>query len=106
MENDILTLLQGAPGTRFSYKEVGRAVDRRQYRENLHWARPVLERLVYEGSIAKEDGLYFFSEEEVFENAEASPCTGGGGVGLLQTHELKVDSEETLERIEPEVSKL
>src|ERR687892_674278 len=99
MENDILTLLQGSPGTRFSYKEVGRNVDRRQYRENLHWARPVLERLVYEGNLEKEDGLYFFAEEEVFDNSEAAPGAGGGGVGPLQTHELNVAPEETLERV-------
>src|SRR5437773_7960983 len=58
MEQEILQLLKLTLGARFSYKEVGRIVNRRRYRDDFHWARPVLEQLVYEGSIMKEGTLY------------------------------------------------
>ena len=62
MEFEILQMLQATPGTRFSYKEIGRRLDRKQFRENASWARPFLERMTVEGSIEKMDNLYFFPE--------------------------------------------
>ena len=65
MEPQILQLLQQAPDTLFSMKEVGRKVDRDRYRESPNWARPFLEALVSQGSIEKdENGLFFFPKPE------------------------------------------
>jgi len=65
MEHDILQLLQQAPDTLFSTKEVGKKIDRDEYRENPNWARPHLESLVMQGSILKDDnGLYYFPKPE------------------------------------------
>ena len=65
MEQQILQLLQQSPDTLFSQKEVGKKIDRNEYRENPNWARPHLEKLVMDGSIRKDDnGLYFFPKPE------------------------------------------
>ena len=65
MEQQILQLLQQSPDTLFSQKEVGKKIDRDEYRENPNWARPHLEKLVMDGSIRKDDnGLYFFPKPE------------------------------------------
>jgi hypothetical protein len=61
MEEEILRLLQQAPGTLFSNKEVGKKLDRKQYRENPNWARPLLEELLRRKMIAADaNGYYFF----------------------------------------------
>ncbi len=65
MEHEILQLLQQAPDTRFSHKEVGKKTDRQRYREDANWARPFLEGLVTQGVIVKDDnGLYHFPKSE------------------------------------------
>lgn len=65
MEHEILQLLQQAPDTLFSMKEVGKKIDRDKFRENANWARPLLEGLVTQGSIQKDDnGLYFYPKPE------------------------------------------
>lgn len=65
MEHEILQLLQQTPDTRFSLKEAGKKVDRERYRENANWARPILEGLVTQGVILKDDnGLYYFPKPE------------------------------------------
>jgi hypothetical protein len=64
MENLILQLLKGSPGKAFSHKEVSKKVDRHQYREDPHWARPILNRLVTQNQISKNrDGHYFVPKE-------------------------------------------
>ncbi len=78
MEHEILLLLQCSAGIRYSYKEVGRRLDRKQFRENVHWARPFLERLAEEGAIEKQDQLYYFpefdsEEDEVDDHRAAGP---------------------------------
>ena len=45
MEQEILQLLQQCPGTVFSAKEVGKRIDRQQFKENPNWARHILEGL-------------------------------------------------------------
>ena len=96
MENEILQLLKHSAGTRFSYKEVGRVVDRRQYREDLRWAIPFLERLAREKTISKDDTLYFFPEDKNHETA-IMPCSHSSAVGPTETYELIVDPHTSLE---------
>jgi DNA-binding transcriptional MerR regulator len=64
MEFQILQVLKQAAGTKFSYKEIGKIVDRREFRENPHWARTFLELLVFEQLIWKEEALYLYPTEE------------------------------------------
>ena len=65
MERDILQLLTQTPGIRYSYKEVGRTLDRKRFREDARWARPVLEKLVMEKRIrSDENSLYYFPKPE------------------------------------------
>ena len=76
MEADILQLLFRSPGKKFSAKEVSKIIDRKQYRDNHAWARPILERLVGERRIWKDtDALYFYSPEEE-EKKEKEKQTG------------------------------
>jgi len=64
MEFQFLQLLQQAAGTLFSDKEVGKIMDRKEYRERPHWARSILEKMVSEGLIWKEATLYFYPTEK------------------------------------------
>lgn len=65
MERDILQLLMQTPDIRYSYKEVGRTIDRKRFRDDARWARPVLERLVNESKIRRdENSLYYFPKPE------------------------------------------
>ena len=64
MESDILRVMKQATGIRFSCKELGRIVDRDVYRGNPNWARPILEKLLQEGTIWKDEGYYLFPSEE------------------------------------------
>ena len=65
MEADILQLLRRSPNAKFSAKEVSKILDRKQYRDNHSWARPILERLASEKRISKDtDALYYYSPEE------------------------------------------
>ena len=65
MEREILQMLMHSPGIRFSYKEVGRTIDRKQFREDARWARPFLEKLATENHIRRdESSLYYFPKPE------------------------------------------
>ena len=64
MEWEILLIMKQAEGTRFSYKDIGKLVDRKEFRENPHWARPFLEKMLFERLIWKAEGLYFYPTEE------------------------------------------
>jgi len=64
MEWEILQLMKQAEGVRFSYKDIGKIVDRKEFRENPHWARPVLEKMVFERLIWKVEGFYLYPTEE------------------------------------------
>ncbi len=64
MEWEILLILKQAEGTRFTYKDIGKIVDRTEFRENPHWARPILEKLLFERHIWKEEGYYLYPTEE------------------------------------------
>jgi hypothetical protein len=65
MEQQILRLLQQVPDTLFSAKEVGKNLDRKQYRENPNWARPFLETLLRQKLIAADtSGYYFFPKRK------------------------------------------
>ncbi len=59
MEREVLQLLQNSPGQLFSAKEVGKKVDRKQFVENPHWARPILQRLAERDAIQQRDDGYF-----------------------------------------------
>jgi len=65
MEWEILQILKQAEGTRFTYKDIGKIVDRKEFRENPHWARPHLERMVFERFIWKDEGYYLYPTEEM-----------------------------------------
>jgi len=60
MEQQILQLLQQSPDQLFSVKEVGKMIDRNQFREDANWARPHLERLRLQGLIQSDEGGYYF----------------------------------------------
>jgi hypothetical protein len=70
VESDILQVLMQAPGRRFSDKEIGRIVDREKYREHPHWARPILEKLAFEGLIWKEETFFLYPTERQKEEAK------------------------------------
>jgi hypothetical protein len=64
MEQQILQLLQQSPGHSFSVKEISKAIDRKQFREDATWARPLLQKLLNQGLIRKaDDGHYSFPTE-------------------------------------------
>ena len=96
MEHEILQLLKQTLGIKFSYKEIGRIVNRRRYRDDFHWARPVLEQLVYEGSVQKEGTLYFIPRDDEECDAEITSRAGGGAPAFVLTHDLEKDPGETL----------
>ena len=63
MEQEIYQLLQQTPGVLYSAKEIGKRVDRKQYKENPGWARPCLESLLRQRLIEADiDGHYFFPQ--------------------------------------------
>jgi hypothetical protein len=65
MEEDILRLMRASRGHSFSVKEISKAVDRHQFRQDANWARPLLHRLVGKGSVQKDqDGRYFVPADE------------------------------------------
>ena len=75
MENEILRVMKQAPGMRFSGKEIGRIVDRTVFRENPHWARPVLDKLVFERIIWRDEGYYLYPTEEQKLHQRVTPGT-------------------------------
>ncbi|MCL4180145.1 MAG: hypothetical protein KJ072_20650 [Verrucomicrobia bacterium] len=60
MEQEIYQLLQQTPGFLYSAKEVGKRLDRDQYKENPNYARPHLESLLRQHFIQVDDNGYFF----------------------------------------------
>ncbi len=60
MEHEILQLLQQSSGVLFSVKEVGKKIDRNQFRENPNWARPLLENLLRQNCIQADGNGYYF----------------------------------------------
>ena len=65
MEWEILQIMKQAEGIRFTYKDIGKIVDRKEFRENPHWARPLLEKMLFERLIWKVDGYYLYPTEEM-----------------------------------------
>ena len=63
MEQEIFQLLQQAAGTGFSAKEVGKRLDREQYRENANWARPFLEGLLAKNAISIDASGYYMYQK-------------------------------------------
>ena len=81
MEWEILQIMKQAEGTRFTSKDIGKIVDRKEYRENPYWARPMLEKLLFERHIWKQEGYYLYPTDE--ERAKERSKQGGvksGGV--------------------------
>ena len=80
MEWEILLILKQAEGTRFTYKNIGKMVDRKEARENPHFARPILEKLVFERHIWKVDGYYIYptDEERAVERKKQGAVKSGG----------------------------
>jgi hypothetical protein len=60
MEQEIYQMLQQTPGVLYSVKEIGKRLDREQYKENPNWARPFLESLLHQHSIEADENGYFF----------------------------------------------
>jgi hypothetical protein len=60
MEYEIYQMLHQTPGVLYSAKEVGRRIDRDEYRKNPSWARPHLESLLRQGSIEADENSHFF----------------------------------------------
>ena len=56
--------MKQAAGTLFSDKDIGKIMDRKEYRERPHWARPILEKMVFEKFIWKSDACYLYPTEE------------------------------------------
>jgi hypothetical protein len=81
MEWEILQVMKQAEGTRFTYKDIGRMVDRKEFRENPQWARPLLEKLVFERHILKDAGYYLYptDEERAKERQKQGRVKSGGG---------------------------
>jgi hypothetical protein len=76
MEWEILQLMKQAEGTRFTYKDIGKIVDRKEYRENPHWARPLLEKMLGERLIWKDEVYYFYPTEEQKAKERQKPGSG------------------------------
>jgi Fe2+ or Zn2+ uptake regulation protein len=60
MKREILYLLQQSRGVALSVKEIGRRIDREQYRVNPAWARPYLRALAEE-NLVFEDANHCYS---------------------------------------------
>lgn len=60
MEHEIYQILHQTPGVLYSAKEIGRRIDREEYRKNPSWARPHLESLLRQGLIEADDNGHFF----------------------------------------------
>jgi len=64
MEWEILVIMKQAEGILFTSKDIGKIVDRKEFRENPHWARPILEKMVFERLIWKAESYYLYPTEE------------------------------------------
>jgi hypothetical protein len=80
MEWEVLQVMKQAEGTRFTSKDIGKIVDRKEYRENPHWARPMLEKLLFERHIWKQEGYYLYptDEERAKERSKQGGVKSGG----------------------------
>jgi len=86
MEWEILLIMKQAEGTRFTYKDIGKIVDRTEFRENPHWARPLLEKLLFERHIWKEEGYYLYPTDE--QRAKARQKQGRVKSGGVESQNL------------------
>ena len=86
MEWEILQIMKQTEGTRFSYKDIGKMVDRKEFRENPHWARPLLEKLVFDRLIWKVEGYYLYPTEE--QKAKERQKQGGAKSGGVESKSL------------------
>jgi len=95
MERDILLMLMQTPGIRYSYKEVGRAIDRKRFREDARWARPVLEKLVNEKQIRRDENtLYYFPKPEKDDKRDKRERKEApDDAGAVQTFDLPDETE-------------
>ena len=89
MEWEILQVMKQAEGVRFTYKDIGRIVDRKEFRENPHWARPILERMVFERFIWKDEGFYLYPTEEM--KARERQKQGRFKSGVVECQSLQGD---------------
>jgi hypothetical protein len=64
MKREILQLLEQSPGVAMSVKEIGRRVDRQQYRTDPTWARPWLRGLVQENLIVEDNNHCYLVPED------------------------------------------
>jgi hypothetical protein len=64
MELEIIRVMKQSAGTPFSFKQIGKMVARNEFRKDPHWARPVLEKLVFERQILKDGVFYAYPTEE------------------------------------------
>lgn len=60
MEQEIYQMLQQTPGVLYSAKEIGRHLDRDEFKKNPNWARPHLETLLRQRFIQADDNGYFY----------------------------------------------
>jgi len=60
LEERILEFMQASPGTPYSDRQVGRAVDRQRSREEPRWARPLLEEMVRLRKLICDASGYYF----------------------------------------------
>jgi len=94
MERDILQMLMQTPGIRYSYKEVGRAIDRKRFREDARWARPVLEKLVTEHQIRRdESSLYYYPKPEKDDKRDKRERKEQDDAAPVQTFDLPDETE-------------
>jgi len=86
MELEILRIMKQAAGNRFSYKEIGKLVDRDAFRENAHWARPILEKLTFERHIWKDEAFYVFPTDA--QKSDQRKSQGKVKNPAMQSHSL------------------
>ena len=60
----ILQLLSSSRGRLFSCKEISRTIDRHRCKEDGHWARNDLRRLVDHGRVKQDNSGFFFVPKE------------------------------------------
>jgi hypothetical protein len=72
MEFEILQLMKQSAGTQFSDREIGKIMDRKEYRERPHWARPILEKMASDRLIWKVEVRYVYPTQEQIEEQNRS----------------------------------
>ena len=89
MEWEIFQVMKQAEGNRFTYKDIGKIVDRKEFRENPHWARPHLEKMLFERLIWKDEGYYLYPTEEM--KAKERQKQGRANPGGVESRNLEVN---------------